>query len=131
MGLPSSQLTTSYVLPVYDNVNLNTQLRFGNVGASFTTVTVTIGGVLQGSYGLNPSQSQRISFNSLNSGPVVIASSGNVPIIASDRVSYYDGTAWSNFAEMMGLPFTQLTTSYVMPWYNNADWNTQLRFAVP
>jgi hypothetical protein len=41
------------------------------------------------------------------------------------------GTTWSNFAEMMGLPSTQLATSYVMPWYNNSDWNTQLRFGVP
>jgi hypothetical protein len=31
----------------------------------------------------------------------------------------------------MGLPANQLTSSYVMPWYNNVDLNTQLRFGVP
>ena len=131
MGLPSSQLTTAYVMPIYDNVDVNDQLRFGNVGSSSTTVTVTVGGVVQGSYALAPSQSTQISYTGLNNGPVVIQSSGSVPIIASKRVAYYNGSAWTSFAEMMGLPASQLTTSYVMPWYNNVDLNSQLRFGVP
>jgi hypothetical protein len=32
---------------------------------------------------------------------------------------------------MMGLPGNQLATAYVMPWYNNVDLNTQLRFGMP
>ena len=118
-------------MPVYDNVDFNDQVRFGNVGSASTTVTVTIGGVVEGSYLLAPSQSTRVSFSGLNSGPVEIQSSGGVPIIASKRVAYYNGTAWTNFAEMMGLPASQLSTTYVMPWYNNVDWNSQLRFAIP
>jgi len=46
-------------------------------------------------------------------------------------VAYFNGTAWTSFAEMMGLPQAQLTTTYVFPWYNNVDLNTQLRFGVP
>ena len=130
MGLPSNQLTNTYVMPWYNNVDLNSQLRFGNVGSSSTTITVTVGGVAKGSYTLAPSQSTRISYVGLNNGPVVVQSSGGVPIIASERVAYSPdgGTTWTSFSELMGLPSSQLTTTYVMPWYNNVDLNSQLRF---
>jgi hypothetical protein len=131
MGLPSSSLSTHYSFPVYDNVHHNSQLRFGNVGTVNTTVTVTINGVVKGTYNLAPNASQRISYVGLDSGPVVIQSSGNVPIIASMRVAYFNGSAWTSFAEMMGLPQSQLSTSYVFPWYNDADIDTQLRLGVP
>ena len=133
MGLPNYQITTAYVMPIYDNVGVNDQLRFGNVGSSSTTVTVKVGGVVQGSYTLAPSQSTRISYTGLSNGPVVIQSSGSVPIIASKRVAYSPdgGTTWTSFAEMMGLPASQLSTTYVLPWYNDVDLNSQLRFAVP
>jgi hypothetical protein len=56
-----------------------------------------------------------------------------VPIIVSHRVAYTpdSGVSWSNFAELMALPASQLTISYVMPWYNNSELNTQVRIAVP
>ena len=131
MGMPVNSLSTHYSFPIYDNVLHNSQLRFGNVGAATTTVTVKVNGVVKGNYTLAPNASQRISYAGLNAGPVVIQSSGNVPIIASERVAYFDGSAWTSFAEMMGLPFAQLTDTYVFPWYNNIDLNTQLRFGVP
>jgi hypothetical protein len=31
----------------------------------------------------------------------------------------------------MALPNTQLDVLYWLPWYNNVDLNTQLRFGVP
>ena len=130
MGLPQSQLTNTYVMPWYNNVDLNSQLRFGNVGSSSTTIKVYVAGVVQGSYTLAPSQSTQISYTGLNNGPVVVQSSGGVPIIASERVAYSPdgGTIWTSFSELMGLPSNQLTTTYVMPWYNNVDLNSQLRF---
>jgi len=131
MGLPIGALSTRYSFPVYNNVNLNTQLRFGNIGNINTTVTVTINGVVKGNYNLAPNASQRVSYVGLDSGPVVIQSSGGVSIIASERVAYHNGTAWTSFAEMMGLPQSQWTSSYVFPWYNNVDLNSQLRFGVP
>ena len=109
MGLPANQLTTSYIFPWYNNLDLNSQLRFGNAGTSNTTVTVTIGGVFQGSYNLAPNASQRISYLGLDKGPVKVTSSGGVPIIASMRVAYYNGRAWTSFSEMMGLPSHKLT----------------------
>ena len=133
MGMPTSSLSTHYSFPVYNNADLNTQLRFGNVGAANTIVTVTIGGAIQGTYNLAPNQSTRVSFVGVNNGPVVVQSSGNVPIIASERVAYLDTGLgkWTSFTEMMGLPLAQLTTSYLFPWYNNVDLNTQVRFGVP
>jgi hypothetical protein len=131
IGLPISSLSTRYSFPIYNNVSLNTQLRFANVGSTTTTVTVKIGGVLKGAYILSASQSKRVNYAGLDGGPVVIQSSGNVPIIASERVAYFDGSAWSSFAEMMGMPFAQWTDTYIFPWYNNLDLNTQLRFGVP
>ena len=131
MGLPISSLSTRYSFPIYNNVNLNSQLRFGNVGNITTTVRVTINGILKGTYNLAPNASQRVSYAGLDSGPVVIQSSGNVPIIASERVAYFNGSVWTSFAEMMGLPQSQWTTIYLFPWYNNVDINSQLRFGVP
>ena len=130
MGLPASVVSTSYSFPWYNNLDINTQLRFANVGSAATNITVKIGGVIRGVYPLGPNQSTRQSY-SLSSGPVVVESSGNVPIIASERVGYFNGTKWTSFSEMMGLPSSQLTSHYVFPWYNNVDLNTQLRFGAP
>jgi hypothetical protein len=133
MALPTSQLTTTYWVPLYNNVDFNTQLRFGNVGSAPTTVTVTVGGVVKGSYSLLPNQSKRISFAGLDGGPVKVESSGGVPVIVSQRVAYTPdaGVTWTSFSELMGLPANQLATSYVMPWYNDVEINTELRIAVP
>ena len=133
MGLPTASLGTHYSFPIYNNVDLNSQMRFGNVGTVDTTVTVTINGVLKGSYVLGPNQSRRVSYNGMNSGPVVVQSSGGVPIVASERVAYTPngGATWTSFSEMMGLPQAQLSTTYLFPWYNNIDLDTQLRFGVP
>jgi hypothetical protein len=37
----------------------------------------------------------------------------------------------TSFSEMLGLPAIQLDTTYWLPWYNNLDLDTQLRFGVP
>ena len=131
MGLPLGSLSSHYSFPIYNNVDLNSQMRFGNVGTASTTVTVTINGVLKGTYNLAPNQSQRVSYNGMNSGPVVVQSTGGIPIVASERVAYNDGTAWTGFAEMMGLPQSQLAVTFLFPWYNNVDLDTQMRFGVP
>ena len=78
-----------------------------------------------------PNESKRISYIGLDGGPVVVQSSGGVPIIASERVAYFDGSAWTSFAEMIGLPQAQMTTTFVFPWYNNVDIDSQLRFGIP
>ena len=53
MGMPLSSLSSHYSFPIYNNVDLNSQMRFGNVGTTNTTVTVTINGVVKGTYNLD------------------------------------------------------------------------------
>jgi hypothetical protein len=129
MGLPESQWNNTYWMPWYNNFNLDTQIRIGNIGKTRTQVTVTVGGVIQRTVILAPDTHIRVSIPDLNSGPVKITSSGGVPIVASQRVAHDDGTKWINFSEMMGLPATQVWTSYLFPRYNSVGLDSQLRFA--
>jgi hypothetical protein len=52
-------------------------------------------------------------------------------IVVAERVIYKVNGVPTSFSEMMGLPANQLDTTYWLPWYNNIDLNTQLRFGVP
>ena len=126
MGLPNSQLNTIYWMPWYNNVDLDTQLRIGNVSGSPATVTITIGGAPMGSpIQLAVGASTRVSFPGVNNGPVRIQSTQN--IVAAERVIQKVNQVPVSFTEMMGLPNSQLDNTYWMPWYNNADLDTQLR----
>jgi len=141
MALPNGQLDTTYWLPWYNNVDLDTQLRFGNVSGSTATVNVSIGGVPMTSgctvngvpsnspYTLANGASLRVSCSGKNDGPVKIESTGN--LVAAERVIYKVNGINTSFLEMMALPNGQLDTTYWLPWYNNVDLDTQLRFGVP
>ena len=128
MALPDNQLDTTYYLPWYNNVDLNTQLRLGNVSGSTATVHVFIGATevtpISG-ITLLTGESARLSYASVNNGPVRIVS--DVPIVAAERVIYTVNNVATSFTEMMGLPANQLDTTYWLPWYNNVDLDTQLR----
>jgi len=138
MALSNGKLNTTYWLPWYNNMDLDTQLRFGNVTTNETaTVHVLIGGqeMLSGCtpsnspYTLTPGASLRISCSGVNNGPVKILS--NVNIVAAERVIYKVNNMPTSFSEMMALPHSQLNTTYWLPWYNNVDLDTQLRFGIP
>jgi photosystem II stability/assembly factor-like uncharacterized protein len=128
MALPDSQLDTTYWLPWYNNVDLDTQLRFANTTDQAATVHVLIGGqeMPNSPFTLFPGESTRQSFVGINSGPVQIVS--DVPIVVAGRVIYKVNNVNTSFSEMMGLPASQLDTLYWLPWYNNVDLDTQLRF---
>jgi hypothetical protein len=127
MGLPHSLLGTTYWLPWYNNVDLDTQLRIGNVSGATANVTITIGGqpVTGGTFSLAPGASRRVSFTGINNGPVKIVSTQ--PIVAAERVIYKVRGVQTSFSEMMALPANQLDNIYWMPWYNNVNLDTQLR----
>jgi hypothetical protein len=127
MALPESQLDTTYWLPWYNNVDLDTQLRIANTTNSQATVTVTIGGVPQPSFNLAAGESTRVSYTGVNDGPVKIVSTQN--IVAAERLIYKINNVNTSFSEMMALPANQLNQTYWLPWYNNKDLDTQLRFA--
>jgi uncharacterized delta-60 repeat protein len=128
MALPASQLDKTYWLPWYNNVDLDTQLRIGNVSGSPAAVTITIGGTALHSFNLAVGQGIRLGYPA-NNGPVGIASNQN--IIAAERVIYKVNGVNTGFTEMMGLPNLQLDTMFWLPWYNNLDLDTQLRFGIP
>ena len=137
MALPESQLDNTYWMPWYNNVDFDTQLRFGNVSGSTATVRVYIGGQEMTSgcvpsnspYTLVAGASLRVSCAGVNNGPVQIVSDQN--IVAAERVIYNVNNVPTSFSEMMALPESQLDSTYWLPWYNNIDLDTQLRFGVP
>jgi hypothetical protein len=131
MALPNSQLDTTYWLPWYNNVDLDTQLRIANVSGSPATVHVYIGGTeMTGSpFDLAAGESTRKIFPGVNRGPVKIVSDHGVPIVAAERVIYTVNGVRTSFSETMGLPDGELDDTYWLPWYNNADLDTQLRIA--
>ena len=131
MAQPNGQLDTTYWLPWYNNAELDTQLRFANVTDQTATVHVYIGGSeMTGSpFTLLAGESTRKSFPGVNAGPVQIVSDQN--IVAAERLIYKVNGVAASFSEMMALPNTQLDTLYWLPWYNNVELDTQLRFGVP
>ena len=142
MALPDSQLNSTYWLPWYNNKDLDTQLRFGNVTDQPVTVQIWIGGQEMKSgcmpspsnvtypYVLSKGQSLRVSCPNANNGPVKIVSTGG-NIVAAERVIYKVDNLGTSFSEMMALPDSQLNTTFWLPWYNNKDLDTQLRFGTP
>jgi photosystem II stability/assembly factor-like uncharacterized protein len=127
LALPNQQMDTTYWLPWYNNRDLDTQLRFANVTNEPAIVQVFVGASQVGMFDLPAGESTRKSFVGLNSGPVKIVSS--VPIVVAERVIYKVNGVNTSFSEMMALPDSQLDTTYWLPWYNNRDLDTQLRFA--
>ena len=129
MGLPAGQLSNKYVFPAYNNVTLNEQLRIGNVDTVATSVTVTIGGTLRGTYPLGPGQAVRINYPGLDSGPVVVEGTAGVNIISSIRSAWAVNGVTTSFSQLMGMPAEQISDKYLFPAYNNVTLNDQLRIA--
>src|SRR5258706_456429 len=132
LALPNSQLDTTYWLPWYNNVDLDTQMRLGNVSNSPATVHVFIGGsevTPLSDVTLAVGASTRMSYGGVNNGPVQIVSDQN--IVAAEPVIYKVNGGNTCFSEMMPSPNSPLHTTYWLPRYNNVDLDTQLRFAAP
>src|SRR5258706_1339293 len=107
MGLPGNQLTDTYYFPWYNNVTMDTQLRFANLGNTSTDITVTIAGVAQTPITVAAGTSTRVSYP-FNAGPVQVQSSRSVPILAAERDAWLINGAVRRFSGMMGMPGNQL-----------------------
>jgi photosystem II stability/assembly factor-like uncharacterized protein len=125
MGFPTDQLGQEYWYPVYDNANLDSQLRVSNVGTDVTTISVYAGGKQIDSYSLAVGAATRKNYPR-NTGPLQVVSSSQ-PILTTIRMLY----AGTSYCEMTGLPDSQLSTQYFFPWYNNYAMDSELRLAVP
>jgi hypothetical protein len=143
MGLPQSQVGTTYLFPWYNNnmPPLYTQLRIGNpnMGGSSASVRLYIGNGEKTSgctsvppksypYSLAPGTAVRVTCPGVNDGPVKVTSTNTVNIVASERVAYLIDNIGIYFSEIMGLPQGRAGKTYLFPWYNNVDFDTQLRF---
>ncbi len=142
IGFPENQLTDNYVFPWHNGLEIDSQLRFANMGASPTTVTINVAGAdLATTYNLAAGQAMQVTLpnagvvgQAINNGPVRVYSSGSAPIIASMRViftEYLNPTlpTRKSYTEFLGFPVSQLTTAYILPWYNGLEVDSQLRFA--
>ena len=127
MGLPLEQLSDTYVFSGYNNMTLNDQLRIANVDTVPTSVTVTIGGTVRGTYPLAAGEAVRINYAGLDSGPVIVKGTSGVKIISSIREAWAVNGVTTSFVQLMGLPAGQLSNKYVFPAYNNVTLNEQLR----
>ena len=92
-------------------------------GSGSAHAEVYVGGVFQNAYDVSPQSSVRPSYAGLNNGPVRVISTNGVGIVASERFAYNDGSAWTSYSEIMGLPHDEVTTSYSFPWYDNVDFD--------
>jgi len=130
MGFPANQLASEYWFPVYDNVNVDAQLRVSNVGGGATTITVYgANHVVIDSYALAAGAATRKNYAGVNNGPLQVVSSAS-DILVTQRL-LYTTPGFSSFYEITGVPGDQLTTQYWFPWYNNTAMNSQIRIATP
>jgi hypothetical protein len=131
MAYPTAQLGTEYWFPFYNhnNVNLDTQVRVANTSSTDSApVEIYIGDTLMDTTTIAPLSVYLKSFPGVNGGPVRVVSTSVapvIPIVASLRLLYNNKT----FSELMGVPTSQLSNDYWLPYYANiSGTDTQLRF---
>ena len=125
MGLPVEALSQEYWYPVYDNVNVNSQLRVSNVGDAQTHITVYLAGDPNpiDEYDLLAGEASRRTYPH-NSGPLHVVSSAE-PILSTVRLLYNN----NSYAEITGLPVEQLAQAALYPVYDNVSLGSELRVA--
>ena len=114
----------SYSTISENQIGQNYVATFNNASGC-ANVSVSIGGSLLGKYGVPNHGGFRQGYN-LDSGPVNVTSTNDLPILSSERFIFsYQNS--KSYAEMMGYPDDQLATDYWFTWYNNLSYSTQLR----
>ena len=123
MGYPVEELSQEYWYPVYDNVNVNSQLRVSNVGTGQTHITVYLGTQQIDEYDLLSGEASRKTYP-YNNGPLHVVSSTE-PILSTIRLLYQN----KSLAELTGLPKEQLGQTFLYPAYDNVTLKSQMRVA--
>jgi hypothetical protein len=133
MAIPDNKLYSSYVFPSYSypDSSIWGQLRLANPSTTqSTTVKVYLGSELLATYNLGPSASLRTDYLGKDGGPLRVEST-NGSIIAAMRVIMKVNGVDTSYSEIAGYPVNQLTGTYLFPWYNNYNFDTQFRIANP
>lgn len=121
MGLPVNLITDTYVIPRYvgNDPTLYNAILMANVDTVPRDITVTIGGIVRGTYTLAPSASRYEVYDGVVGGPVVVSSASGSKIVASLYELKRGGSSggWMGQSEMMGVPYGQLSNEYLIPIY--------------
>jgi len=122
LGFTDAQVSDKYVFPHYDKTDPTryNSLQLANFDTVPTNVIVEIGGVQQGSFSLDVGSSQNVTFDGVAGGPVVVYSDNGAQIVASLYELKRAGATglYTGQTQMMGLSWSQLTDTYVIPRYN-------------
>jgi hypothetical protein len=136
MGMPLENLSDKYVFPRYTNLDATKYevIPIANYETFDTHVSVQIGNTSYGPYLVAAGTSY--TFNqAIAGGPVIVSSDNAARIIASLYQLKRAGTTgrWNGQSEMMGIPFAQLSSTYVLPYYDYTTPGLQpsLNIAVP
>ena len=126
MALPVEKLSNKYILPRYDYANTSQQydaILIANLDGVAHTLSVTIGGTaIADSFSLAANSSVYKTYAGIAGGPITVSSDPAAKIIASLYELRRDPTlaGWNDQSEMMGMPWEQLSSQYVLPIYFGA-----------
>jgi len=84
---------------------------------------------MKGSYPLQHLEKQLATYAGFNGGPVQVTNLSGLPIVSSLRLLYQNAQT-NTYSELMGVPTSQLSTDYWLPYYqmNGTATDTQIRF---
>ena len=122
MGLTPTQISDRYAFPHYDYTDSTryNSLQLANFDSVSTNIVVEIGGVVRGTCPMAVGSSQNVTFPGVKGGPVVVYSDNGADIVVSLYELKRAGSAgyWNGQTQMMGLSWTALSDTYVIPRYN-------------
>jgi hypothetical protein len=121
-GTPANQITSNYWYPWYDDQSMQTWLVIANTSATLTAnVEVRIAGdVIEYQIAPGSRVGPRLGYNT---GPMQVISTNGIPILTSQRVLY---GVTNDLFEIFGIPFSQVTSNYLYPWYDDVLMQTEL-----
>ncbi|HSJ88952.1 MAG TPA: PQQ-dependent sugar dehydrogenase, partial [Anaerolineales bacterium] len=120
----------SYSTISENQIGQNYVATFNNASGC-ANVSVSMGGSLLGQYGVPAHRSTQQTYDNIDNGPLKITSSDGIQLISSEQINLKTNAAYTSYTELMGIPASKLTDTYIFPWYNNADaggLSSQLRF---
>jgi secreted trypsin-like serine protease len=122
MALTEAQISDKYVFPRYDysdSTRFNS-LQMANFDTKATNITVEIGKTVMGTYNLSAGSALSVNYPGVVGGPVVVSSDNQAKIIVSLYELKRESVAVTatGQTQMMGLPWSQLSDTYILPRYN-------------
>jgi hypothetical protein len=138
MAYPTAQLATEYWFPFYNHnkVNLDSELRVANTSSTDTAqVDIYFGSTKMNTSGpiaIAPLSAVLQTYAGQSGGPVRVVSTNAVPVklVTSLRLLYLNAEGKNTYSELMGVPTSQLSNDYWLPYYkmNATDTDSQVRF---